>query len=147
MKKVMFLILFSIVLFSCSDKEEPVVTSYQVFNNTSYYSSSVPYLDGSLYEVVVFCYAGSDVVREDSYEKIAPGSKSPVKEVPSSVTKIKVSYKYLPPASTVYSTAKRNYLVSFTLMEPGKNVIAELNDESMVSNSMTIKQQIKTISK
>ena len=143
MKKMLFVALVSLLLISC--KDEPLISTYQVFNNTSSYSSSVPYLDGSMYEVVVFCYAGNDVVREDNFTKIAIGGKTPIKEVTESITKIKVSFKFLPAASSVYSTATRQYVVAYTLIEPGKNVISEINDNSMTSGTMNIKQQIRVI--
>lgn len=134
MKKLILLsvVLFSLVLIGC----EADSSTYQVFNNCPSSSTTLdPYLNGSLYEVVVFCYAGADVVREDSYIKISVGEKTEVKEVPEYVTKIKISYKVLPPASKFYNLSdnNRSYVVAYTLIEPGKNVIAEVNGHSMVS--------------
>lgn len=145
MKKLMLLLFIVSGLLLTGCEPEPVISTYQVFNNSSHYSSSVPYLDGSMYEVVVFCYAGNDVVREDNFTKIAVGEKTQMKEVTESITKIKVSFKFLPAASSVYSTATRQYVVAYTLIEPGKNVISEINDNSMTKGTMNIKQQIRTI--
>lgn len=129
-------LLFVVLLVSCTKP----VTSYQVFNNSTKSSyPSDPYLNGNMYEVVVFCYAGEDIVREDSYTQISCGEKSVVKEVPEAVTKIKVSYKNLPEASANYDMTSnyRRYVTSVTLIEVEKNVIAEVNDNSMVSGTMT----------
>jgi len=143
--KLFTFIAFVLLMASCTKDKEPVVTTYQVFNNcTSYYTSYDPYLNASLYEVVVYCYAGTDIVRQDNYTKIAVGEKTALKEVPETVTKIKISYKVLPPESTYYSDISNNrgYVVAFTLIEPGKNVVAELKDNSMVSASMNIRQRL-----
>lgn len=134
-----------VLLVSCSKS----VTSYQVFNNSIKQNyASDPYLNGDMYEVVVFCYAGTDVVREDSYNQISCGEKTVIKEVPSSITKIKISYKFLPAASPNYSMSSnyRRYVVSYTLIEQEKNVIAEVNSESMISGSMSIKSSLDSVS-
>lgn len=139
MRKLLLVCSLVLLFVSCS-KDEVSVTSYQVFNNSSVYNSSLDAsLNGSMYEVVVYCYAGSDIVRQDNYDKIAVGAKTPIKTVTDAVTKIKISYKSLPSTSTNYSLVTRSYVVAYTLIEVGKNVIAEVNDESMVGKSLAPK--------
>ena len=138
MKKLSLILLtvLSFSFLSCS-KDSPVLTTYQIFNNSTKSTTTIPYLDGSMYEVVVYCYTGVDIVRQDNYDAIEPGQKTAMKEVPSTYTKIKVSYKMLPPASAYYdsSTNYRLYTVSYTLLEVEKNTVSEFNDNSMVSTS------------
>lgn len=135
MKKLLFIALALLPFLFTGCEKEPALTTYQVFNNSIKEPSSIEYLDNTLYEVVVYCYVGNDIVRQDNYDLIAPGAKSPIKEVPSTYTKIKVSFKYLPPASPYYdsSTNNRLYCVVYTLITPEINTISEINDESMLS--------------
>ena len=123
------------------------VTSYQVFNNSTKSSYSDPYLNGDMYEVVVYCYAGSDIVRQDNYTQISCGEKTAIKEVPSAVTKIQVSFKLLPPASKNYNISSnyRMYVKTYYLIEQDKNIVAELNDNSMVSGVATVKASLNSI--
>ena len=141
MKNVSLLMLLPLFLFGCSKESEDALvtpTTYQIFNNMAKNTSTMPYLDGSLYEVVVYCYVGVDIVRQDNYDAIAPGQKTTIKEVPPTYTKIKVSFKFLPPASDYYDMASntRKYIVTYTLLEVEKNTISEINGNSMVSSSM-----------
>ncbi|KAA6303136.1 MAG: hypothetical protein EZS26_000739 [Candidatus Ordinivivax streblomastigis] len=129
------------VLFAgCSkDDDDESKTTYQVFNNNEKTSSTLDkYLDGSIYEVVVYCYIGDDIVRQDNFDKIAPGAKSELKEVPDNFEKIKVSFKFLPKESEFYdlSANTRKYAVAYTLLSKGKNTISELNGETMVGNTL-----------
>lgn len=156
MKKLLLLslpffgLMFFGLIFSSCEEFETIKTTYQVYNNSESYSSDVdPYLNGSMYEVVVFCFAGNDVVREDNYKKIAIGEKTKMKDVPESVTKIKVSFKFLPKESAYYdmSSNNRKYVVSYTLIEKGKNVVAEINENSMVGSSLVKEQSEGTFLK
>jgi len=139
MKKLILLMALLPILFSSCKKDEVTPpTTYQIFNNMTKSTSTMPYLDGSLYEVVVYCYVGADIVRQDNYDAIASGQKTTIKEVPPTYTKIKVSFKFLPPASDYYNMASntRKYSITYTLLEVEKNTISEINDNSMVSSSM-----------
>lgn len=130
--------LLPILFSSCKKDEVTPPTTYQIFNNMTKSTSTMPYLDGSLYEVVVYCYLGADIVRQDNYDAIAPGQKTAIKEVLPTYTKMKVSFKFLPPASDYYNMASntRKYIVTYTPLEVEKNTISEINDNSMVSSSM-----------
>lgn len=143
MKRMFFLpVMFILLMLVGCESEEvapKLTTTYQVFNNSEAYSSKTdPYLNGSMYDVVVFCFAGDDIVREDSYPKIPIGGKTVIKEVPEAITKIKTSFKMVPEQSSNYNSSgnNRKYVVSFTLIEKGKNVIAEINGDSMIKGTM-----------
>ena len=143
MKKLMYLLVV-VLLASCSKP----VTSYQVFNNSVSNPSTVePLLNGDLYEVVVYCYAGSDIVRQDNFAQISCGEKTAVKEVPEAITKIKVSYKLIPPQSQYYtlSSNTRSYVKAYTLIEPQKNVISELNGNTMTSSLLSVKASFNSV--
>ena len=73
MKRIILFAMIVAVSFGCSkdDISAPTApTTYQVFNNMPYQTPVLPYLDGSFYEVIVYCYVGSDIVKQDNYEKI-----------------------------------------------------------------------------
>ena len=145
MKQVILLIaLLPIFFVSC--KKDVTLTSYQIFNNSTAVSSTTPYLDGSMYEVVVYCYVGTDIVRQDNIVAIKTGEKSIIKEVPSTYTKIKVSFKLLPPASAYYDLSfnSRYYTVTYTLLESEKNTISEINGHSMLSTSMNAPSKLNS---
>jgi hypothetical protein len=143
MKKLIYL-LFVTLLVSCTKP----VTSYQIFNNSTKTSYDIdPYMNGDMYEVVVYCYAGSDIVRQDNYTQISCGEKTAIKEVPLAITKIQVSYKNAPPASKYYNSTYnyRLYVKTYYLIEQDKNIVAEVNDQSMVGGTMTVKASLDSI--
>jgi hypothetical protein len=153
MKKLLFV--FSIlIVFSCTKKDDPKPepepkTTYQVVNNTPHYSSNLPYLDGSIYEIIVFCYIGDDMVRQDNLTKVTyGGGKSEEKEVPKEYTKIKVSFKFLPKESEHYNLEANNrkYIKAFTVIEKGKNNVCTLDDNTMIGESLkAMKKEINSI--
>jgi hypothetical protein len=125
-----------LVLVGCEKDEK---TSYQVFNKTEKSTYALDkYLDGSLWEVVVYCYIGDDIVRQDNFERIAPGEKSEIREVPDNFEKIKISFKLIPEQSKFYelSLNTRSYTVSYTLLSKDNNTIAEISGETMVSKTL-----------
>jgi hypothetical protein len=135
MKKA-FLFVIIIFLFASCKKDQ--VTTYQIVNNVSYITPTVEYLDGSIYEIVVFHYKGSDITKQDNITKVASGGgKSEVIEVPATTEKIKVSFKFLPAQSSSYSSLSREYIVAYTIIEEGKNNIVTLTNSTMVSTSIT----------
>lgn len=135
-----------ILIFACiSCKKEAATTTYQVVNNSTLSTSSMEYLDGSIYEVVVYHYSGTDIIKQDAMDKVAAGGgKSEIIEVPASSEKIKVSYKMLPPQSTYYdlSSNHRLYVVAYTLIKQGENNVILLDDNTMVGGTLT-KSNIK----
>ena len=68
MKTLIPILFFFLLLFSCKKEEEK--TTYQIVNNLeklsdgliTYLSENdpamIPYLDGTLHEVIVYCYIG-----------------------------------------------------------------------------------------
>ena len=70
MKKLLLIItLVSIMMLSCK-KDEVETTAYRVVNNQSKFVSSMPYLNATMYEIVVYCYKGNDIVRQDNIENV-----------------------------------------------------------------------------
>jgi len=161
MKKV--LLVFTIVViasfFLLGCKKE-IEATYQIYNNCSSVSSAYePLLNGTLYEIVVFEYFGSDVVREKNIDRIAVGGKSGVITAHEKAEKIKVSFKFLPKESSYYnmSSNNRKYTVQYYYLKREKKdnkIIAELNGNTMLSGSInptgksqgvTIKQAINEL--
>ena len=137
MKKFLFLILSIVILLSC--KKEKDKTTYQIINNVTKSTSTVQYMDGSVYEIIVFHYSGNDIIHQDEIKKVeAGGGKSEMIESPDQSEKIKVSFKFLPTESPYYdlSSNARKYVVAFTLLEKGKNNTVTLTDNTMVDESL-----------
>lgn len=137
MKKLLFFTCIIIFIGGCKKAADPK-TTYQIINNV-HEASPVEYFDGSLWEVVVYSYTGTTIVRQDSFDQITPdGGKSPITEVPSNYDKIKVSFKYIP-AKSIYAGLPENvriYVVALTPIEKGKNNIVTIEGTTMVSNQM-----------
>jgi len=138
MKKILFfLTISSLIFFGCKKDKD---ATYQILNNSSKYQSSTQYLDGSIYEVVVFEYRGNDVVKEVNINKVSyGGGKSNKITAHEKTEKIKVSFKLLPKESPYYNLSSnyRKYTVQYYYLKKGENTIAEINDKTMVSGSIT----------
>lgn len=137
MKKIIFILLCLFLVISCKKEETP--TTYQIINNMTPITSAMQYLDGSIYEVVVFHYYNSDIIKQDEFSKIScNGGKTAITDIPEKSEKIKVSFKFLPPESAYYdySSNDRKYIIAYTIVEKGKNNVITINDNTMVSVSI-----------
>ena len=142
--KLLSLIAISLMLFSCQKEDaESVKTTYRVINNGDVYSSpSDPYLTGALWDVIVFCYIGEDLARQDNLEPINPGGRSKIMEVEDEFTKVKVSFMMLPEESEFYdrSSNYRKYVYTYSFLKKGENIDIIIDGETMISgdiNAMT----------
>ena len=135
MKNLIFF-LSLIPLFACSkDDDAPQSTTYQIINDMPIFENDYDYLDGTVWEIVVYCYIGSDIVRQDNIDSIAPlGGKSRLIDVGDNYEKVKVSFKLLPEKSIYYHMAERYYIISFLEIKQGENNIMKINDDTMSSN-------------
>ena len=135
---IVFIIGLLTVVVSCKKEEQPK-TTYQIINNVTKVPTTIEFLDGTLWEVVVFCYNGTDIIRQDNLDPIATdGGKSVITEVTSNIEKVKISYMFLPAKSPYYSLSsnKREYVVALTTLEKGKNNIITIEGTTMVSTVM-----------
>lgn len=126
-----------VVLISCKKEEDK--TTYQIINNAELELTDIQYLDGSMYEVIVFHFKGDDVIHQDEIIKIeAGGGKSEIFDVSDGCEKLKLSFRFLPEQSDLYDIPanSRKYLVDFTVVEQGKNNILTLTGQTMISDSM-----------
>ena len=139
--KLLTLLLSAIVLLgliSC-EKDEKDNTTYEIINNTEHYESSMDYLDGTLWEVVVYHFIGDDVAKQENLDPIAYGGSSSGKiEIDNNIEKIKVSYKLLPRESQYYdlSANDRIYVVAYKYIKEGENNKIEIDGETMVNGSL-----------
>lgn len=119
-----------------SPASEPV-TTYQILNNLKLYPN-VEFVDGSLWEVVVYYYIGENIVEVDSINPILTSEISEKIEVQSNYEKIKFSFKLAPMKSQYYFGIAncRRYSEKFILLEKGKNSITEIHDLSSISLSL-----------
>jgi hypothetical protein len=136
MKKLNILACLILLLTSCS-KEDP--TTYQIINDCKVTTTSTEYLNGSIYEVIVFHYSGEDIIKQDNIDDVSSGGgKSALIEAPTGSEKVKVSFQLLPPESPFYnlSANDRMYVVAFTVLEKGINNVIRINDNTMVDDGL-----------
>lgn len=142
--KVIWYLAFFLLLTSCSLFENP--TTIEVINNNEKLENSFQQLNGSLWEVVVFCFRGDDVVDEIHLDPIrAEGGTSGIVEVDQDIEKVKVSFKLLPDDS-YYSGLDdnyRRYTVSYTYLDKGEHNIITIDGETFVSGSLTKSTELK----
>ena len=135
MKTFLLIAIVAILFFGCKKDEVPAKTSYQIINNATRMNISTDqYLNGTLWEVVVYCYIGTDIVRQDNIVSVLPGGgKSNMIEVPLNYEKIKMSFRFLPPQSEFYdlSLNNRHYVVAFTVLGKGQNNVITITDDTM----------------
>ena len=142
MKRI-FVFMAALMLLSvaCSkDDEEEVWTSYYIQNNMPLQSSEIPYLDGTFYEVIAYCYdASGDIVREDQHINVPPdGGISNSEFVTDNIVKVVVSFKLLPRESAYYdiSTNIRKYTVAKFVIERGLDNCIALSGSTTMSSSI-----------
>lgn len=138
MKKLALLFIVIIFGFSCKKEKDPA-TTYQVINNCTLSTSTVQYLDGSIYQVVVMHYNGTDIIKQDNFTKIvAGGGKSEMLTVPMNSQKMKLSFKFLPPESPLYSSSENHYLnvTAYTTVVQGQNNTITIDDHTIVGEGI-----------
>jgi len=145
MKKFLSLLTLALVFYSCSknDDSEPEIkiTTYQVISNVEKQETTVEYLDGTMYEVVVFKFIGDDLAGEDSLDPIAPGKVSNKITISEDIEKIKLSFKFVPRESSVYDSAERRYLASYTFINKNSENKVVLKESSMLQSTLKIASQ------
>lgn len=121
MKTLIPILFIIILLFSCKKEE---VTTYQIVNNMEYYPGNI--FDGTMREVIVYYYNGTQITSQKNISLIAPGENSGLIDIDSK-SKIKVTFKIMNPGSFIYFAVKdldkRFYVEEFTNIEAGKNNI------------------------
>jgi len=139
MKNSIF-VLFMILCISCDEILIPTEsipaessTTYQISNNLKLYPP-VEYIDGSLWEVVVYYYIGKDIVKVDSINPVLTDQISAKIEIPANYEKIKFSFQLAPKKSQYYSGFAncRRYSENFIFLVKDKNIIIEIHDLSSV---------------
>lgn len=143
------LILLSLIVFlmSCSS-DDPKPTTYQIVNNMELDTDpAIEYLDGSMWEVIVFCIDDvGDVVREDKHESIiAGGGSSKPKEITPNIVKLVVSFKFLPQESNFYDldSNNRRYTVTRFVVIPETNNLIELDGNTNIKGTLSIADNLK----
>jgi len=138
--KKSFVVIFVILCLSCDEVAIPTEpqtigsnTTYQISNNLKLYPC-VEYIDGSLWEVVVYYYVGNYVVKTDSLSPVLTGEKSEIVKIQPTYEKIKYSFQLAPKKSLYYygNANCRRYSQDFIPLEKGKNTLIEIHDLSAV---------------
>lgn len=142
MKLIIYLLIL-VFFISCDQALLPTesssiesATTFQITNNLKLYPA-VEYIDGSLWEVIVYYYIGQDIVKVDSLSPVLTGEISSKIEVPSTYEKFKFSFQLAPKKSQYYSGSAncRRYSENFTLLEKNNNTDVEIHDLSTITLS------------
>jgi hypothetical protein len=142
-KKITF-VLFIIFCISCNENLVPTEsrltetpTTYQISNNLNLYPPE-EFIDGSLWEIIIYYFIGNEIVKIDSIEPVLTGEISSKIIIPSSYQKLKFSFQFAPKKSLYYLGCAncRRYSENFTLIEKGKNTIIEIHDLSSITLSL-----------
>ena len=142
MKSLIYLLIL-VFFISCDQELLPTesssvesATTYQISNNLKLYPA-IEYIDGSLWEVIVYYYIGQDIVKVDSLSPVLTGTTSSKIAVPSTYEKFKYSFQLAPKKSQYYSGCAncRRYSENFTFFEKNNNTIVEIHDLSTITLS------------
>ena len=137
-------VLLLIICISCDDNlisteslQTETLTTYQISDNLKLYPP-VEFIDGSLWEVMVYYFIDDNVVKIDSINPILTGETSSKIKIPSNYQKMKFSFQLAPKKSQYYSGCAncRKYYGDFILLEKGKNVVVEIHDLSSITLSL-----------
>lgn len=146
MKKVLFMLpmLAALFLSGCSKDDEPSVSTFTIINNSEKYESSLDeYMNGTMYEVVVFEYdeVGNNIGQINVNDIPYSGGKSKPIQVQESCSKVQVSFKLVPPESPFYdlSSNARLYIVSLGVIKKGGNIDIIVDGETMLTKNPSIK--------
>ncbi len=149
MKKVLFLLLMVAAFVACSDDDDDEkVSTFCIINNTAKYESSIDeYLNGTMWEIIVFEYdEEGDNIGQKNVEAVPyGGGKSEKIQVSNSCVKIQVSFKILPEESRNYgmSSNKRQYIQSLGVIKKGENIDVILDGDTMVGYQPNVKSTEK----
>lgn len=142
MKTKLLMIALILLAFTSCKKDDPIPpTTYYLVNNTPKQTTTIKYLDGTLWLTTVYCYdATGDIVREDNFESVASGGGESIKtEVTANIVKLVVSFMMVPRESEYYdldSNYRRYTKTKFALVPNTENKI-EINGETTVSNKIS----------
>jgi hypothetical protein len=135
-----FLIIVSIIflLAACTKPVTTSITTYYIVNDYTKTETAIPYMDNTMWEVIVFCFNSADsIVRQDNIDSIAPKGTSKYIEVASNINRVIVSYKLLPKKSDMYNNIinARYYTEYFDITPEIDNKIV-LNGSTKVQKTM-----------
>jgi len=132
-----------IICISCDDNlisteslQTETFTTYQISDNLKLYPP-VEFIDGSLWEVIVYYFIDDNIVKIDSINPILTGEVSLKIKIPSNYQKMKFSFQLAPKKSQYYFGVAncRRYYGNFIFLEKGKNVVVEIHDLSSITLS------------
>jgi uncharacterized lipoprotein YehR (DUF1307 family) len=154
MKRLLFVaVAVCLALYSGCKKEDDTKTTFTIVNKGTKFNSGLQYFDGTLWDVIAFCYKGTDVVQQISVGDIAyGGGKSKAIEVNADVEKIKISYQSMSEKSVDFDSEifTRSYTVSVFYVKKGSNTEIIIDDNtfikhslSAIGNSLTVKNSFE----
>jgi hypothetical protein len=130
-------LLVSILFWGCTQTENGD-TTYQISNKVTKIDSADPYLNGSLYEVIIYEYSGNNVVSEMEIDKISVNGKTSIFTAEEKTNTIRISFRLLPKASPNYNIPEnsRKYTVQYYSLKKGKLTVVEIDDDTRITNEL-----------
>jgi len=138
MKKILISIVLLFVFSSCtkviineSIDYNTELTTFCIINNLKLYPS-IEYIDGSLWEVIVYYYAGNALIDYQVADPILTGEQSKLINVPIGTDGIIYSFKFAPKKSIYYNNINCRRYSEFIKLIKGKNTKIEIHDLSKI---------------
>lgn len=138
----MAMILPMLVFTSCSKDDKAEISTFTIINNFKYETNFDKYINGTMYEVVVFEYdENGNNIGQINIDDVPSGGKSNAIPVQESCAKVQISFMMLPKESPYYDLPanKRKYVVSLWVIRKGENIDITINENTMISNSSSVK--------
>jgi len=143
MKKLYIMLMFGLLFTSCntnilmSENSEKISdTTIQISNNLHLYPAE-EFIDGSLWDVIVYYYVGTEMVKSDSIGDVLTGSISEKILIDSKFTKLKFSFQFAPKKSIYFfGVANCRRFSSFINLEVNQNNAIEIHDLANISLSL-----------
>ncbi len=135
----LFVVTIIVALFVSCSKEKDEKTTYEIINNSEFNVSAIEYLDGTLWEVIIFHYIGDDIAKQVNVESIPhSGGTSGKLEIGDNIEKVKVSFKFVPKDSPFYDLPENNrkYVVAYLFIEKGKNNVIKIDDSTLIGSTL-----------
>ncbi|MEG1556207.1 MAG: hypothetical protein RR356_05730 [Bacteroidales bacterium] len=144
MKRMVLWGAFIVIIAGCSKKD----TSIQIINNCNPIQSNTEFLDGTLWEIVVFKYFDGIIVSQSFIGNIKYGDTSNIIVSKVRTDNVKISFKMLPNESSLYKIPDnaRKYTFDYAIKDGVKNVIIIDSTTRLNDRVNTLKRLIDLLS-
>jgi len=132
--------LFLLVLLMLAPACGKRTITYQILNNRTYDPSvEAGELDGTLYNLTVFCYIDGYIALQDNLDPVASGGGlSYEQEVPASVERVRIAFTNAPTEAEEFQEAEG--FLRFThetfYLDSWGNTVIEINDSTRLEGKL-----------